>query len=168
MGQSSIRLIVPTTNKIKIIKNKIPIAIGQLPFCSSHIMHPNFFDNQKQSSSNKLKSTIKSSFSNTKPFSISRYSSIDLGLVVHPNPRSSGQFFIARTNLFKLLIPSQEHFKLVMTLLILKTLLVSIYGPTMPMNCHAKYEIFGKGYSCFTHQVEGLNAFVSFIVLFEN
>jgi hypothetical protein len=28
MGQSSIRLIVPTTNKIKIIKNKIPIAIG--------------------------------------------------------------------------------------------------------------------------------------------
>jgi len=55
-----------------------------------------------------------------------------------------------------------------MTLVILKTLLVSIYEPTMPMNCHAKYEILGKGYSCFIHQVERLNAFVGFIVLFEN
>ncbi len=110
MGQSSIRVIVPTTNKIKIIKNQIPIAIRNLPFCSSHIMHPNFFGNQKQSSSTKLKSTIKSSFSNTMPFLISRYSLIDLGLFVHPKPRLSGQFFITRTNLFKFLIPSQQHF----------------------------------------------------------
>lgn len=131
-------------------------------------MHPNFFGNQKQSSSNKSKSTIKSSFSNTMPFLISRYSLIDLGLVVHPNPRSSSQFFITRTNLFRFLVPSQQHFKPVMTLVILKTLLVSIYEPTMPMNCHAKYEILGKGYSCFIHQVERLNAFVGFIVLFEN
>jgi hypothetical protein len=54
-----------------------------------------------------------------------------------------------------------------MTLVILKTLLVFMYEPTMPMNCHAKYEILGKGYSCFIHQVEGLNEFLGFIVLFE-
>jgi hypothetical protein len=44
------------------------------------------------------------------PFLISRYSLIDLGLFVHPKPRLSGQFFITRTNLFKFLIPSQQHF----------------------------------------------------------
>lgn len=75
------------------------------------------------------------------PFSISRYSSIDLDLVVHPSLGLFGQFFHNKNQLIHIFNPKLQHFKLVMILAILKTLLVSIFELIMPMNCCVRCEI---------------------------
>jgi hypothetical protein len=76
---------------------------------------------------------------------------MDLGLIVHPNLGSFSQFFIIKTNFFKLLIPSGQHFKPMMTPTILKILLVSICELTILMNCCARCEMLRNYCSYFAH-----------------
>ncbi len=109
------RYLKPTNEKTCNQKTK---TIRYFHFFFSSIMHINYFapfnTTQCQSSSNKLKFTMRFSFFETISLSRSMCFSIDLGSFMHPNLRSFmhpnlrsfSQFFITKPNLSKILIPN--------------------------------------------------------------
>ncbi len=101
------RYLKPTYKKTR---NQNTKTIRYFHFFFSSIMHINYFapfnTTQCQSSSKKLKFTMRFSFFETISLSTSMCFSIDLGSFVHPNRGSFSQLFITKTNLSKFLIPS--------------------------------------------------------------
>ncbi len=60
----------------------------------------------------------------------------------------------------KLSIPSQDRRRIVMTLVILKIHLVSIYEPTTPSNWRAKNETCENCITCVAHHTKGFLVFI--------
>ncbi len=121
-----------------------------------------------QYSSNELELVIIFSFFSTRQFSISKYSVIDLNCEAFEYLEVGswfGQFFMIKTQLSKLSMPSWHFLKLMMTIAILKIFSVLVWDPIMPMNWHARNAMFGNHFSCLANQIKRLNGTIGIWVL---